>query len=149
MSSLLLGLRNFTTQTVTTLGSINLGNVYRRYCKKNGCGVPTFANTTTGVTLQQQGIYHITATAVASGTTAGIVTIELLENGVEIPSAFSSNTITTPNTELRTFVIDAYVLVDNDCLLGTSSTIAKTLSLQNTGIDATFTSVVFNVEKVV
>ena len=119
------------------------------YCKKNNCGIPTFANTTTGVTLQQQGIYHITATAVGTGTTAGIVTITLLEDGVAIPSAFSSQTITTPNTELRTFVIDAYVLVDSDCLLGNNTTVAKSLSLQNTGVDATFTSVVFNVEKVV
>jgi hypothetical protein len=149
MSNLLLGLKNFTSQTVTTLGSINLGNVYRRYCKKNNCGIPTFSNTTTGVTLQQQGIYHITATAVGTGTTAGIVTITLLEDGVAIPSAFSSETITTPNTELRTFVIDTYVLVDSDCLLGRNTTVAKTLSLQNTGVDATFTSVVFNVEKVV
>lgn len=147
--SLLLGLRNFATQTITTFGFVGLGNVYRRYCKKNSCGVPTFSNTDTSVTLNQQGIYHVTATAVATGTTAGIVTIELLENGVAVPSAFSSQTITTPNTELRTLVIDTYILVDSDCLLNTPTTLAKTLSLQNTGVDATFTSVIFNVEKVV
>lgn len=147
--SLLLGLRNFATQTITTFGFVELGNVYRRYCKKNSCGIPTFSNTDTSVTLNQQGIYHVTITAVATGTTAGIVTIELLENGVAIPSAFSSETITTPNTELRTLVIDTYVLVDSDCLLGNATTLAKTLSLQSTGVDATFTSVVFNVEKVV
>lgn len=147
--SLLLGMRNFTSQTALTNETISLGNVYRRYCKKNNCGVPTFSNTSTSVTLQQQGIYHITATAVGTGTTTGIVTITLLEDGVAIPSAFSSETITTPNTELRTFVIDTYVLVDSECLLGRNTTIAKTLSLQNTGVDATFTSIVFNVEKVV
>jgi hypothetical protein len=147
--SLLLGVRNLTTQTVLTNGTISLGNVYRRYCKKNRCSVPTFSNTSTSITLQQQGIYHVTATLVGSGTTAGIVSIQLLENGVEVPSAFSSETITTPNTELRTFVIDAYILVDDACLLGNSTTIFKNLSLLNTGIDATFDSVVFNVEKVV
>jgi hypothetical protein len=147
--SLLLGLRNFTTQTVLTNGTISLGNVYRRYCKKNRCNVPTFSNTSTSVTLQQQGIYHVTATLVGSGTTAGIVSVQLLENGVEVPSAFSSETITTPNTELRTFVIDTYILVDDACLLGSSTTLFKNLSLINTGVDATFESVVFNVEKVV
>ena len=147
--SLLLGLRNFTTQTILTNGTISLGNVYRRYWKKNRCNVPTFSNTSTSVTLQQQGIYHVTATLVGSGTTAGIVSIQLLENGEEVPSAFSSETITTPNTELRTFVIDTYVLVDDACLLGSSTTLFKNLSLINTGVDATFESVVFNVEKVV
>ena len=149
MSSRLLGMRNITSQSVAALGSISLGSVYRKYCKKNECGVPTFSNTDTSVSLLQQGIYHVTATAVGTGTTAGVVTIQLLENGVAVPAAFSSETITTPATELRTFVIDAYILVDSDCLLGSPTTLAKTLALQNTGVASTVTSVVFNVEKVV
>ena len=149
MSNLLLGMRNTTSQSVASLGTIDLGSVYRRYCKKNNCGIPTFANTSNSITLQQQGIYHVTATAVGTGTTAGVVTIQLLENGIAVPSAFSSETITTPATELRTFVIDTYILVDADCLLGNPTTLAKTLALQNTGVASTFTSVVFNVEKVV
>ena len=147
--SLLLGMRNSTSQSVSSLGTIDLGSVYRRYCKKNNCGVRTFDNTSTTITLQQQGIYHITSTLVGTGTTAGVVTVQLLENGIAVPSAFSSETITTPATELRTFVIDTYVLVDDACLLGTNSTLAKTISLQNTGVASTFTSVVVNVEKVV
>lgn len=147
--NLLLGIRNTTTQSVLELGTIDLGSVYRRYCKKNQCGVKTFDTTSTTISLQQQGIYHVTATLVGSGDTAGVVTVQLLENGIAVPSAFSSETITTPTTELRTFVIDAYVLVDDACLLGTNSTIAKTISLQNTGVESTFTSVVVNVEKVV
>lgn len=147
--NLLLGIRNTTTQSVLELGTIDLGSVYRRYCKKNQCGVKTFDTTSTTISLQQQGIYHITATLVGSGDTAGVVTVQLLENGIAVPSAFSSETITTATTELRTFVIDAYILVDDACLLGTNSTIAKTISLQNVGVESTFTSVVVNVEKVV
>lgn len=147
--SLLLGMRNTTSQSIPALGTIDLGSVYRRYCKKSSCGVKTFDNTSTTIALQQQGIYHITATLVGTGTTAGVVTVQLLENGIVVPSAFSSETITTPATELRTFVIDTYVLVDDACLLGTNSTIAKTISLQNTGVASTFTSVIVNVEKVV
>ena len=37
--SLLLGVRNTTTQSVPALGTIDLGSVYRRYCKKNQCGI--------------------------------------------------------------------------------------------------------------
>jgi hypothetical protein len=147
--SLLVGTKNIATQDVAALGIISLGSTYRRYCKKNSCGVRTFDVNSTSITLQQQGIYHITATLVGSGDTAGVITVQLLENGVAVPGAFSSETITTADTELRTFVIDYYVLVDDVCLLGTNSTSATTISLQNTGIAATFTSVIVNIEKAV
>lgn len=146
---LLLGVKNVSTQTVLTDGIINLGSVYRRYCKKNSCGIGAFSRTSQDVTLNHSGIYHITATLVGSGDVAGVVTVQLLENGEPIAGAFSSETITTATTELRTFVVDYYVLVDKDSVLGSTSTIAKTISLTNTGVDATFTSVVLNIDKVV
>ena len=34
---LLVGIKNITSQTVPELGTITLGSVYRRYCKKNEC----------------------------------------------------------------------------------------------------------------
>ena len=144
---LLLGLKNISSQAVATDGFVNFGNVYRKYCKKCN-GVSTFATNGESVTLQQTGIYHITFTAVASGNTAGIVTLQLLEDGNVVDGAFSSQTITTPTTELRTFVIDYYVLVNSGCVLNQPLTLSKTISVQNTGVDATFTSVVFNVERV-
>lgn len=147
--SLLIGIKNTTSQTVPALGAIDLGSVYRRYCKKNNCGIKTFDITSTSVVLQQQGIYHITATLVASAPTAGNVTVQLLINGSPIPGAFSTETITTATTEFRTLVIDYYALVDDVCLLGNNSTAVDTISLQNTGIGATFTSVIVNVEKAV
>lgn len=147
--NLLLGVKNTTPQSVIALGTIDLGSVYRRYCKKNSCGIRTFDSTSQSISLQQQGIYHVTATLVGTGTIAGDVTVQLLVNSEPVLGAFSTETITTPTTELRTFVIDSYILVDEACLLGTSSTIAKTISLQNTGVEATFTSVVVNVEKVI
>lgn len=146
---LLLGTKNVGTQTVLTDGVINIGSVYRKFCKKNSCGVPTFNRTANDISLQHEGIYHITATLVGSGDVAGVVTVQLFVNGEAITGAFSSETITTADTELRTFVIDYYVLVDKDCLLGRESTLAQTVSLVNTGVDATFTSVVVNVDKVV
>lgn len=145
---LLLGTKNFASQEVVTNGLVELGNVYRRYCKKIN-GVKTFEFDNSDIILQQSGIYHITATAVGSGAEAGTLAIQLYENGNPISGAFSNETITTPETELRTLTIDYFVLVDNTCILGCNSTVAKAISIVNTGVEATFTSVVVNVEKVV
>ena len=146
---LLLGVKNTATQAVLTDGIINIGSVYRRYCKKSACGVPAFSRTANDISLQHSGIYHLTATFVASAPTAGTVTVQLNVNGEPVDGAFASETITTPTTELRTLVIDYYVLVDKDCILNTEATVAQTISFENTGDDATFTSVVVNVDKVV
>jgi hypothetical protein len=147
--SLLIGIKNTTSQTVPALGTIDIGSVYRRYYKKNNCGVRTFDTTSTSVSLQQQGIYHITATAVVSAPAAGDVTVQLLINGDTVPGAFATETITTATTEFRTLVIDYYTLVDDVDLLGISSTAVDTISFQNTGIAATFTSFIVNIEKAV
>lgn len=143
----LIGLSNPTSQTVLTDGIINLGSVYRQYSNKNRCGVKPFSTTSNSVSLQQQGMYHVTATFVGTGTEAGVVTVQLLQNGVAVPGAFSSETITTADTELRTFVIDYYILVNSADLLGSNSTVIETLSFQNTGVGATFTSAIVNVTK--
>lgn len=146
---LLIGVKNTGTQTVLADGIVNIGSVYRKYCKKNACGFPAFARTANDITLNHSGIYHLTATFVASAPAAGTVTVQLLVNGEPVDGAFASETITTATTELRTMVIDYYVLVDKDCVLNTESTIAQTISFENTGDDATFTSVIVNVDKVV
>lgn len=148
---LLLGTKNIGTQTVLPDGVVNIGSVYRKFCKKNYCGVTAFNRTAQDISLQHSGIYHVTATLVGSGDVAGVITVQLYVNGEPISGAFASETITTPDTELRTFVIDYYVLVDKDCILGRESTLAQTISLVNTSdtVTATFTSVVVNVEKVV
>ena len=144
----LLGTKNFTTQEVLTNGLIQLGNVYRRFCKKINC-VKTFEFDNSDIVLQQNGMYHITVTAVASGTEAGTLAIQLYENGLPISGAFSNETITTPDTELRTLTLDYFVLVDSTCILGQNTTVAKAISIVNTGVPATFTSIVVNIEKVV
>ena len=148
---LLIGTKNIGTQTVLPDGIINIGSSYRRFDKKNKCGIYAFSRTVNDITLQQEGVYHLTATLVGSGDVAGVVTVQLALNGELVDGAFSSQTITTADTELRTFVLDYYVLVDKDCILGSESTIAQTISLVNTSdtVTATFTSVIVNVDKVV
>lgn len=148
MANLLIGAKNFATQQVVTNGLVEFGNVYRRFCKKIN-GIKTFEFDNSDIILQQTGIYHITVTAVGSGTAAGTLAIQLFENGFAVPGAFSNETITTPNTELRTLTLDYYTLVDNTCVLGCNSTVAKAISIVNTGVPATFTNIVINIEKVV
>ena len=147
MANLLIGAKNFATQEVVTNGLIEFGNVYRRFCKRIN-GTRTFEFDNSDIVLQQNGIYHITVTAVASGTEAGVLAIQLYENGFAVPGTISNETITTPDTEFRTLTLDYYTLVDNTCVLGCNSTVAKAISIVNTGIPATFTSVVINIEKV-
>lgn len=144
---LLLGTKNFASQDVVTNGIVQLGNVYRRYCKKIN-GTRTFEFDNSDIILQQSGIYHITVTAVGSGSEAGTLAIQLYENGIAVPGAFSNETITTPDTELRTLTIDYFVLVDSACVLGCNSTIAKAISVVNTGVEATYSQITMNVEKV-
>ena len=146
---LLIGTKNIGTQTVLADGVVNIGSTYRKFCKRNRCGSPTFAVTANGITLNTEGIYHITATFVGSGSAAGDVTVALALNGVLVDGAVSTQTITTADTEIRTFVIDYYAKVDTDCVLGVTSTDAQTVYFVNTSdaIDATFTSVVVNITK--
>lgn len=146
---LLIGVKNIGIQTVLADGTINLGSVYRKFCKSNKCGIPAFSVNGNSITLQHEGIYHLTAVLVGTGETAGDVTVQLLENGEVLTGAVSTQTITTATTEFRTFVIDYYIKVDKDCVLGYPTTTAKSISLTNASedIDATFTSVVVNITK--
>lgn len=144
----LIGVQDPATQTVLADGIIQIGDSYRRYCRKNSCGTKVFDNTNTGVTLNWSGVYKVTATLVGTGTEAGDVTVQLFANGQPILGAVSTQTITTPDTEFRTFVIDRFVLVNNAEVLGCNNTLAQTLTLENTGVGATFTNVVLDVVKV-
>ena len=146
---LLLGSRNITTQDLAVGSSINLGEVYRKYCKKNNCGVKPFDFNSTFISLQHSGIYHITANITFSAPAAGDVVFQLTENGIAVPGALTTETITTAATEVKTTGIDFYVLVDNDCILGMPTTTVKNIAIQNTGVASTVTNVVVNIDKVV
>lgn len=145
----LLGTRNATTQALTTGASVNLGEVYRKFCRKNSCGLKAFDFNGSSISLQHSGIYHITATLTFTAPVAGLVVFQLTENGVAIPSALASETITTAVTEVKTTTIDFYVLVDSGCVLGNPTTLIKNIGITNTGVASTISNVVLNVEKVV
>ena len=146
---LLIGTRNATSQVVASGGLVNLGEVYRRYCKKNSCGIGTFNFSGSSISLQHSGIYKISVSATFTSPVAGDVTLQLFENGVSIPSALATETITTADTETRSVSFDIYVLVDKDCILGTNTISVETISLVNTSVGAVnITNVVVDVLKV-
>ena len=101
------------------------------------------------VYFKGEGIYHITAKIIGSGTAAGILTAQITANSEAVAGAFASETITTADTELRTLVIDEYVMVDKTCVLGNSAIASKTIAFLNSGVASTLTSVVVNIDKVV
>lgn len=145
---LLLGTRNTSDQTLAVDAVVNLGEVYRRYCKRIN-GYRAFEFNGISVSLQHSGIYHITAAITFTAPAPGIIEFQLTENGVALPGAIATETITTATTETKTTVIDFYVLVDSGCVLGSPTTLIKNIAIQNTGLASTVTNVVFNVEKVV
>lgn len=146
-SSRLLGLANTAPQDVVVDGLVNLGTVYRRFSKKNECGIGTFDFSGTSVALNQRGIYEIEVTAVVSAPAAGVVTLQLEQNGVLIPAAFASETITTADTELRTLNFSYFILVDNDLILNYPTTTAQSLTIRNTGVASTIENIVVNITK--
>lgn len=141
-------LRNVTPQTVVEGGIIDLGRVYRRNDRTNRCGRRTFKATNEDVTLNWQGMYKVEVSAIATGSEAGDLTIQLLANDVAVPSALATETITTADTEIRTLNLQQTILVDSTCILGCNSTIPVGLSLQVLGIGATITNVVVGITKV-
>lgn len=145
---LLLGTRNTTSQDVVASGIVDLGSTYRRYCRKNECGVSTFALNGDAISLQQSGVYKVTVSATFTAPVAGDVTLQLYENGVAIPGALATETITTSTTEFRSVSFDIYVLVDSANILGNWSTLTKDLTVVNTGVASTITNIVVDVLKV-
>lgn len=145
---LILGIKTFADQAVTADGIINLGSIYRRYDKKCTYGFRAFEFNGSSVSLQQSGLYHITVTATFTAPVAGDVTIQLLEDGIAVPGISATETITTATTESRSIALDYYVLVDTACILGNRTIIAKTISLQNTGVASTITDLAINIDKV-
>ena len=128
-------LNNNAEQAVPVGGSANLGNVVRKYCKCINCKT-TFANNGNSLALQQEGVYKVEVNINFSGDAAGDVTFQLANNGVLIPGAIATETITTADTEFRNVTLTAYVLVDSSCVLNTVSTFINNISVVNSGVTA-------------
>lgn len=128
---------NTTNQQVVAGALLNLGNVVRKYCKPTSCCVPTFSYTNGGnaITLNASGYYKIDFNATFTGATAGDGIIAMYVNGLPLPQALGSQTITTAETEIRSTSFSTIVRVLPNAPLTISfvntSTIDLDISLAN------------------
>lgn len=128
---LLIGLQNPTTQAVLADGTIALGATYRKFDTPNECGTLAFDTTSTSVTLNRKGIYHVTANFYPSAAFTGIITLNI--NGTPTEAIANAENLT----------IDYYVLVDTNC--GWSSNAQTITFTSDTAV--TLDNVVVNVTK--
>ena len=88
MSKSLIQTANISQQTVAVGSVISLGSVLRRF----GCNCRLNGN---AIEVEGEGYYIIDVCATATPTTAGNVTISVLKDGVVVPSATATNSVST------------------------------------------------------
>lgn len=127
----------YTANTASTAVAVNgvvpLGSVIRRF----GCAVSSSGN---AINLNERGYYNIDISATFTASAAGNVTLTVFQNGVAIPGATATTTITTDATQVASLSIPAVARVLDSC-----STSAITVVL--TGTAATFSNVAAVVNK--
>ena len=88
MSKSLIQTANTSQQTVAVGSVISLGSVLRRF----GCNCRLNGN---AIEVEGEGYYIIDVCATATPTAVGNVTISVLRDGVAIPSATATNSVST------------------------------------------------------
>ena len=125
------------SQAVAVDGTLNFDTtrVLTGCTVKHADGTPTF-------TLTKPGYYFVTFDGVITGTTAGIVTVELLNGTDAVPAALASTTITEDAVETLNFSTIIRVLPSCPSIDNTTK-----LSVANTGVATTFTIANINITK--
>lgn len=127
-----------TSQTVAVDGKLNFDTtrILTGCTVKHADGTPTFV-------LTKPGYYYITFNGIVTDTTAGNVTVQLLNGTEEIPGATSSTTVAA-TTDENTVMFATIVRVLPSCCAIDNTT---RLSVVNTGIEATFSVANINITK--
>lgn len=125
------------SQAVAADGTLNFDTtrVLTGCTVKHADGTPTF-------TLTKPGYYFVTFDGVITGTTAGIVTVELLNGADAVPAALASTTVAADAVETLNFTTIVRVLPSCPSIDNTTK-----LSVANTGVATTFTSANINITK--
>ena len=125
------------SQAVAADGTLNFDTtrVLTGCTVKHADGTPTF-------TLTKPGYYFVTFDGVISGTTAGIVTVELLNGADAVPAALASTTVAADAVETLNFATIVRVLPSCPSIDNTTK-----LTVANTGVATTFTSANINITK--
>ena len=125
---------NTTSAAVVANGTLPLSTIVRRY----GCSENLSGNS---ISLSESGYYLVNISATFTAPTAGVVSIALQDDGVAVPGATASTTITTATTEVRTLNITAIVRVF-------CNSAPDALTIVNTGVAATFSNIAIDVVKI-
>lgn len=88
MSKSLIQVANQSSQTVAPNSIISLGSVQRRY----GCNLRLSGN---AIEAEGPGYYTVDASISVAPTAAGLVTVALFDNGVQVPGAIAYGSVTT------------------------------------------------------
>ena len=88
MSKSLIQVANQSTQAVAEDSIIGLGSTQRRF----GCNLRLSGN---GIEVSGAGYYTVVADVTVAPTAAGIVSVGVYNNGVQIPGAISSGAVAT------------------------------------------------------
>lgn len=128
---------SITSQAVAADGTLNFDTtrVLTGCTVKHADGTPTF-------TLTKPGYYFVTFDGVISGTTAGIVTVELLNGTDAVPAALASTTVAADDVATLNFTTIVRVLPSCPSIDNTTK-----LSVANTGVATTFTTANINITK--
>ena len=125
------------SQAVAADGSLNFDTtrVLTGCTVKHADGTPTF-------TLTKPGYYYVSFDGVITGTTAGTVTVELLNGADAVPAALASTTVAADDVATLNFTTIVRVLPSCPSIDNTTK-----LSVANTGVATTFTSANINITK--
>jgi hypothetical protein len=125
------------SQAVAADGTLNFGTtrVLTGCTVKHADGTPTF-------TLTKPGYYYVSFDGVITGTTAGTVTVELLNGADAVPAALASTTVAADDVATLNFTTIVRVLPSCPSIDNTTK-----LSVANTGVATTFTSANINITK--
>jgi hypothetical protein len=103
---------NTNAQTVPENGTINPGTIVRRF----GCNLGLAG---TGIQIQGAGYYDIDASITVTPSAAGILTIAVLKDNVEVPGGMASFTVEADS--VYTLPISALVRENCACCEGLSN----------------------------
>lgn len=124
---------NTTTQALVAGNTIALGSIIRRF----GCSLNLNGN---GVNLKEPGYYDVNASITVAPTAVGTVTAALFRNGVAVPGATASASVSTANNSVT---LPIAALVRENCC-GDDSTLTLVLS----GAASNVTNVALVVERI-
>lgn len=123
------------SSAVVTNGTLPLATIVRR----RGCDVNLSGNSV-AITDCGSNYYLVIVTATFTAPVAGVVTLNLQQNGVNVTGATASTTVATATTEVRSISFPAIIRTFNN--RGIDS-----LSIVNSGVGATFSNIAMTVNK--